>query len=141
MASGKVYGAEWRIQEILTTPEVPFELHGCMLTVPVERKFGSVGAVHTYVDYVCRQQRTTTPDVVVNPRMFKQAHYRWGLITMPNFEQARWAWRECVVLHEIAHHLSTGGHGPEFQKEFKNLLDTYIGPEVGWAYSVLNSGG
>lgn len=138
MAGGKTYGAEWRLQKILDTPDIAFEMHGTTVTVPVERKFGSVEVIRAYVQHVCKKEGRTAPYVVVNNRMKAKATYSLGQINMPNFESARWAWREVVVLHEIAHHLAPhGGHGPIFQKTFTHLLDKYIGAEVGWIYSIL----
>lgn len=133
----KVYDAEWRVCNILDTPDIPFQMHGTTVTIPVERKFGSLETVKAYVDKVCIDHNRVTPKVVVNNRLKKKATYCMGIITMPNFEE-RWAWREAVVLHEIAHHLSsTNGHDKEFRDIFAQLLDKYIGPEVGWVYQTL----
>lgn len=138
MSDGKTYGAEWRLCKILDTPDVPLVIHGTTVTVPVERKFGHIDTVRAYVDYVSTIAGCMTPKVVMNNRLKSKATYCIGTITMPNFDSARWAWREAVVLHEVAHHLAkVGGHGPVFQKNFTQLLDTHIGPEVGWVYSVL----
>lgn len=136
-ASGKTYGAEWRLAKILDTPDVPFTMHGCTVTVPVERKFGHIDTVRAYVNHVCTKEGRTPPKVVVNNRLKTKATYCLGTITMPSFD-APWAWRESVVLHEIAHHLCPSvGHGPHFQKTLARLLDKYIGPEVGWVYQTL----
>jgi putative metallohydrolase (TIGR04338 family) len=141
MSDGSVYGAEWRVADILATPDVPFVMHGCTVTVPVERKFGHIDTVKAYVQHVCEAEGATVPNVVVNNKMKKRATYCLGTITMPNFNE-RWAWRESVVLHEIAHHLTAGhGHDKVFQKALAQLLDKYIGPEIAWAYSVLANGG
>jgi putative metallohydrolase (TIGR04338 family) len=137
MTDAKIYDAEWKLSKILETPDVPFTIHGCTVTIPVERKFGHIDTVRAYVKHVCNKEGRSAPYVVVNNRLKKKATYCLGTITMPNFS-ATWAWRESVVLHEIAHHLSPGtGHGPHFQKTLVRLLDTYIGAEVGWVYSIL----
>jgi putative metallohydrolase (TIGR04338 family) len=136
--SGKVYDAEWRVCNILDTPDIPFQMHGTTVTIPVERKFGSVETVQAYVDHVCKEEGRSAPKVVVSHRMTRRAVYFLGEITLPNFDKARWAWREAVVLHETAHHLSSeSGHGKEFREIFARLLDKYIGPEVGWVYQTL----
>jgi putative metallohydrolase (TIGR04338 family) len=52
---------------------------------------------------------------------------------------ARWALRELVLCHELAHHLrrhaeataAEPGHGPAFQDDYAALVDLVIGPEVG----------
>ncbi len=46
--------------------------------------------------------------------------------------RTRWALRELVVLHEIAHHLCDAEppHGPEFVATFCDLTGVVMGPEV-----------
>lgn len=136
--SAKIYGPEWRVCNVLDTPEIPFEMFGTTVTVPVERKFGHLDTVKAYVNHVCMNENHTVPNVVINKRLKVHATYNWGTISMPLPEKGRWAWREAVVLHEIAHHFApTNDHGKDFQKIFAKLLDKYIGPEIGWVYQIL----
>jgi putative metallohydrolase (TIGR04338 family) len=47
-------------------------------------------------------------------------------------QRDRWALRELVVLHEIAHHICDAPppHGPEFVATFTELAGLVMGPEV-----------
>jgi putative metallohydrolase (TIGR04338 family) len=47
-------------------------------------------------------------------------------ITLP-----QWARRRVIILHEVAHHLSSFQHGPRFAKCFLELVRTFIGPAEG----------
>jgi putative metallohydrolase (TIGR04338 family) len=50
--------------------------------------------------------------------------------------------RELVVLHELAHHLDSGGgpaHGPAFVATFCELAAAVMGPEVGHVLRVVYS--
>ncbi len=143
MSDAATYGPEWRIRQVLETPDVPFKMHGVTITVPHERKFGHIDTVRKYVEHVCTSEGFSVPAVVESKKLKNRAYYEpLGVrITMPNFDKARWAWREIVVLHEIAHHMQPfQGHSDPFQKTFADLLGKYIGSEIGWAYSVLRYG-
>ena len=55
----------------------------------------------------------------------------------------RWAMREIVVLHELAHHVTrmhNGGvaaHGPEFVSEFIDLMSAVMAPQVALAMRMI----
>jgi putative metallohydrolase (TIGR04338 family) len=62
------------------------------------------------------------------------ARYRSGVITVPS------PIRKLVVLHELAHHLTTAsqrrggaadGHGSDFIRAFLDLIDSVVGPHTG----------
>ena len=78
----------------------------------------------------------TARPVAVRPRRGRTAaHYERhegdAVIAVPA-RRDRWALRELVVLHEVAHHLcdATPPHGPEFVGAFCELAGLVMGPEV-----------
>jgi putative metallohydrolase (TIGR04338 family) len=148
----KVYAAEEFVRTMFTraaergNPAVEF--FGAPLTLPPEGRFGSVAAVQAYVDDVLALPavRAAWPDatpVRVRPRRgVTAAHYeRSGgaaVIAVPE-TQTRWALRELVVLHEIAHHLSDADppHGPAFVAAMRDLAAAVMGPEVAYVLQVV----
>lgn len=122
------------------------EFHGSRLTLPVERRFADVASVQRFVDAVLslasvRARWGVLPPVTVRERAGQRAaHYEPpGGIAVPARE--RWALRELVVCHEIAHHVAdhtaqrAGGgdrarHGPPFPDCYAALVGHVIGPEV-----------
>lgn len=134
----RVYDAEHALCDALGR-EVPFDFFGSMLTLPLERKFGTVENVQHYVDKVLalnwvRARWDPRPIEVRERRGQDKAHYQCGTIAVPVLRT--WALREEVVLHEVAHHLANDGHGPEFAAVLGVLLREIVGPEVGlvWRY-------
>jgi putative metallohydrolase (TIGR04338 family) len=141
----KVYAAEEFVRVLFDRASEhgnrAIEFFGTQLTLPPEARFGSVDAVQRYVDAVLAmavvRQRWpgATPLTVRRRRGATGAHYELGddgaLIAVPD-GRGHWALRELVVLHEIAHHLSTVDppHGPEFVATFCDLADAVMGPEV-----------
>jgi putative metallohydrolase (TIGR04338 family) len=122
------------------------DFFGTRLTLPPEGRFASVQAVQRYVDDVLGLVRNRWPGAgpltVRARRGVTAAHYehwdRGATIAVPE-QRTRWALRELVVLHEIAHHLSNAEppHGPEFVAAFCNLADAVMGPEVGHVLRVV----
>lgn len=117
------------------------EIQGVILTLPPEGKFGSVESVQAYCDKVTGMVK----DIPVRVRARKgdsYAHYKSGVVAVPDGRH-RWAMREIVILHELAHHLTrhAGGHGPEFVAAFIDLLSRVMGPEVGLALRLINVSG
>ncbi len=118
------------------------DFHGSVIEVPVQRRFGDLGAIETYLSWV-----TSLPCVVecfgrvapVGVRARKgqaKAHYEpvEGVIAIPL--DTRWAARESVVLHELAHHIvmSRDGndgpaHGAAFTVAMCALVECALGPE------------
>ncbi|EKF25819.1 hypothetical protein C731_0159 [Mycolicibacterium hassiacum DSM 44199] len=148
----KVYAAE---QFVRTMFDRAAEHHnrvvdffGTSLTLPPEAKFGSREDVQRYVDDVLALPgvRARWPDAgplnVRGRRGERAAHYELtdagAVIAVPD-ASARWALRELVVLHEIAHHLCDAEppHGPEFVATFCELAATVMGPEVGHVLRVV----
>jgi putative metallohydrolase (TIGR04338 family) len=140
-----VYEAEWALRDLYDraaqsgNPVV--ELDGISLTLPPEARFASVESLQTYVDKVTGMAGEVT---VRERRGSSCAHYERGghVIAIP-MGRNRWACREIVVLHELAHHYSRsehgvgGAHGPHFVNEFVKLLGRVMGVEIGLAYRLL----
>ncbi|MFE5878583.1 TIGR04338 family metallohydrolase [Rhodococcus sp. NPDC056506] len=118
------------------------EVMGSTFTLPVERKFGSVESVQTYCDQLLGLNwvRETWPRATVSVSVRSRAgnaaaHYSNDVIAVPDDRDGRWALREFVVLHELAHHLGDpasdeASHGPEFVDRYTNLVGEIIGPEA-----------
>jgi putative metallohydrolase (TIGR04338 family) len=111
------------------------DFFGTQLTLPPEGRFATAAAVQRYVDDVLAHVGTARPLTVRARRGATAAHYERGddgaTIAVPD-RRTRWALRELVVLHEIAHHLSDAEppHGPEFVATFCGLAEAVMGPEV-----------
>ncbi|KUI21434.1 hypothetical protein AU193_03315 [Mycobacterium sp. GA-1285] len=118
------------------------EFFGTSLTLPPEARFASLESVQRYVDDVLalpavRRRWAQVAPLGVRPRRgAAAAHYEVdddgdAVIAVPR-SRTRWALRELVVLHEIAHHLCEAAppHGPEFVTTFCELADAVMGPEV-----------
>ncbi|AQA03526.1 hypothetical protein BVC93_15150 [Mycobacterium sp. MS1601] len=115
------------------------DFFGTSLTLPPEARFSSVDDVQRYVDRVLGLPSRLT---VRARRGATAAHYEnrngTGVIAVPEVS-TRWALRELVVLHEIAHHLCPCDppHGPEFATAMADLAATVMGPEAGYVLRVL----
>lgn len=129
------------------------DFFGTCLTLPPEAKFASLPAVQRYVDDVLAMPTVLTrwpaagPVIVRQRRSSSAAHYHHyegtGIIAVPDHSTHRWALRELVVLHEIAHHLADSsadnnpGHGTGFITTFSELAELVMGPEVGYVLRVV----
>ncbi len=120
------------------------EIAGSTISVPIERKFGSIEAVQRYVDLVldrvAADYHASAKVRVRTRRGDGSAHYRWNEIAIPdhNSWNRSWAMRELVVLHEIAHHLAIGKqHNPKFVSAFADLVERFMGPEAALMLRVL----
>lgn len=144
---GKVYEGEFKMRGMLDFANSEdgarlVEIGGSRITLPVERKFASVDSIQQYVNKVL-----TLPSVkeqfpralyAVRVRARKGtrfAHYCTGEIAIP-MHGSRWACREIVILHEMAHHLARDGHGPKFRRAFCKLIEVAMAPEVSFALQV-----
>lgn len=137
-----VYAAEDQWSEALNRGG-RVDFHGSIIEVPVQRRFGELGAIQAYLDAVVQ-----LPDVVqafgsigaVTVRARKgqmKAHYEpeHQVIAIPL--DATWAARESVVLHELTHHIvmNTGAadepaHGARFTSSMCMLVEGVLGPEA-----------
>lgn len=141
----KVYAAEAFVRTLFDRAAEhgnhAIEFFGTALTLPPEARFASVESVQRYVDDVLalptvrRQWPHVGALTVRSRRGATAAHYEVGgdgaAIAVPE-ARTRWALRELVVLHEIAHHLCDAAppHGPEFVATFCELADAVMGPEA-----------
>ena len=130
------------------------EAFGSRVAVPDDRKFGDIESVQRYVDAVLGLGwvRQLAPEraglaVRVRPRAgATKAEYEFATHTIavpPHRVGGRWAMRELVVLHEIAHHLSAQpGHGPPFVDTLLTLIEELVGTEAGFLLraSLLDAG-
>jgi putative metallohydrolase (TIGR04338 family) len=137
----KVYAAENILARMYDraaesgSPEV--SLHGVTVTLPPEAKFGCVESVQAYISRVMAlpavvaEFGSKTVPAVRHRQGTRAAHYQAGTIAVPTARDGRWAMRELVILHELAHHLAWGDrHGPRFVSTFITLLGAVLGPEI-----------
>lgn len=141
----RVYQAEFRLRDLydaaVKIDSYEVKLDGIRLQLPPEGKFGCIDSMQRYVDRVM-------PGVCVRARKGDRlAHAEpWHRVIAIPADRDRWACREIVVLHELAHIATrsdhahgTAAHGPEFVSTFTDLLSATMGPEVGLAYRLLCS--
>lgn len=126
------------------------DFFGTQLTLPPEARFASVESVQAYVDDVLslpavRAAWSGAGALRVRARRgATAAHFeRIGdvaTIAVPG-NGSRWALRELVVLHEIAHHLCDAepAHGPEFVATLRELTAAVMGPEVAHVLQVVGA--
>ncbi|MGN6245602.1 MAG: TIGR04338 family metallohydrolase [Motilibacteraceae bacterium] len=121
------------------------DFFGSSLTLPPERRFADVASVQRYVEAVlglswvaerwpglagCRVRERSG-----QTRATYEATAGSPCIAIPL--ATRWAGRELVVLHEVAHHLvahspvaGEPSHGPTFTGTFLALVEVVVGAEV-----------
>jgi putative metallohydrolase (TIGR04338 family) len=142
---GKVYAAEQFVRTLFDRAAEHgsrvVDFFGTPLTLPPEGRFASVESVQRYVESVLnhpsvqRQWPALTPISVRPRRGVTAAHYERhdgaAVIAVPA-RHDRWALRELVVLHEIAHHVCDvqPPHGPQFVATFCELAGVVMGSEV-----------
>lgn len=142
-----VYAAEDQLARLLDRAGAgaAVEFFGSTLTLPPERRLADLASAQRYVDAVLALPSVTgrwpgLPPVRVRARAGGgRAHYERSVIALPT-ERAdgRWAGRETVVLHEVAHHLAAHSpsadnepaHGPTFTAALCLLLEVAIAPEA-----------
>ena len=142
---GKVYEAENLVHRIFDrSVDYPVvEIAGSRLTLPPERRFGSIDSVQDYVDKVLALNwvRTTWVRAGVPVRVRErtgstQAHYEraGAIMAVPGHRSGSgWALRELVILHEMAHHLAEGpepAHGGPFLDRLLTMVDGVVGAEA-----------
>lgn len=115
---------------------------GSRVTVPDDRKFGDIDSVQRYVDAVLALDwvHRGSPDRAALPVRVRaragatKAEYEFATHTIavpPHAVGGRWAMRELVVLHELAHHLAPdAGHGPGFAAQLLELVEELVGVEA-----------
>jgi len=141
----RVYDAEHLVHRIFDrSVDFPvIDVVGSRITLPIERKFGSIDAVQRYVDGVLALDwvgrtwtRASVPVLVRERSGASQAHYEraGAVMAVPGHRAgSAWALRELVILHELAHHLADDveiAHGGAFVERLLDLVDGIVGPEA-----------
>lgn len=149
----KVYEGEFRVRDMLDrandhqNPMRDVTLMGTTFSLPREAKFACIDSIQRYVDIVLGypEIKEAWPQAQSSVKVYARnghscAHYQGGGIHIPMGDggRSRWACRELVVLHELAHHLAyaEGDHGPLFRHAFVRLASVAMAPEVGFALQV-----
>lgn len=142
----KVYSAEKTLQWLYDHPAASHDVAGICLQLEPEARFASLDSVAAYLDRV-----VSHPGVLAEfghhgrisvreRRGEKMAHYESQTATIAiNTTGTRWALRELVVLHEIAHHYSRDdqAHGPQFAAALTRLIELVMGPQAALALRLL----
>lgn len=154
----RVYDAEHLVRRMFDRADGgtgrQVHLHGSTITLPIERRFGSLDSVETYLQWVLAQEavaaaypRSTVPIRVRARRGATAAHYDHSAATIaiPDGREGRWALRELVILHELAHHLGEPeadrpAHGGPFVARVLDLVDLVMGPEAAFVLRVAYTG-
>jgi putative metallohydrolase (TIGR04338 family) len=116
------------------------EVEGVTLDLPPEGKFADIASLQTYCDKVCKLMKVEAVHVEAHRNQHGNAFYQSAgrRIVIPD-GQNRWALRELVVLHELAHHvtwvqnLDAAAHGPEFVANYITMLERVMAPQAGLA--------
>lgn len=137
----KVYAAEHQLQRMIDSiAKFPtLEIAGSTVTLHPPLRFGALEQVQHYVRTVCDNEGASRLDVRLS-RAQRWARYHGSYISLPTGgkDGGRWAWREEVVLHEIAHHLTPGHeHDGVFCARLISLFTDYISPEIGFLIRLL----
>jgi len=149
--ASKVYQVEFALRDILDVCSEGDKTYrgiaGMQLTMPAEYKFGELDHIQRYAnavirDYNSRHDTRHGKVRVVEGRksLHRKAYYTHGMgrITLPQRDSGSWAWRQTVVLHEVAHHLAPcQGHGEGFAEVMLDLLENYVGLQAGLVYVIL----
>lgn len=116
------------------------DFFGSRLTLPVQRRFGTIRAMQTYVDWllvhrdVVEQLGTQSPVNVRERAGQTKAHYDPATSTIAIPLLSGWAARESVLLHEVAHHVMSRGnaawHGSVYASAMLVLVTCALGPEA-----------
>lgn len=114
-------------------------VNGVTVTLPPEAKFGCVDSIQAYINRVLTipAVRQAFPALSLSVPTVRhrqgttKAHYHNGEIAIPTDRGGKWAMRELVVLHELAHHMAPGArHGARFAAAELTLFGIVLGPEV-----------
>ena len=146
-----VYNTEFEIRHLLETAEKrevwSYDFYGHKMQLPRERNFADVESIQRYVAAVCdlSQVRATFPSLrtpeVVERRGGRFADYvplKNQIRIHTRERNQRWAMREVVVLHELAHACSPGdSHGKNFRGAFVYLVGEAMGPELATIMSAM----
>jgi putative metallohydrolase (TIGR04338 family) len=141
-----VYEAEGSLARLIDRrAEFPIvDAFGSRVAVPDDRKFGDIDSIQRYVDAVLALgwvRHAAPAQAAMSVRVRARAGATKAeydavsrTIAVPTHRVGgRWAMRELVVLHELAHHLAPGGgHGPTFVTTLLELVSELVGTEAGF---------
>lgn len=136
------YAAEFALRHVLDMAEKyenwNYDFHGYKMQLPQERKFADLASIQAYYEKVMALPSVqgywpgrTAP--TVRPRSNGSAAHYNGLrheVAICIHRGERFALREIVVLHELAHSLERDQHGPRFRGAFIYLLNVCMGQEA-----------
>jgi putative metallohydrolase (TIGR04338 family) len=142
----RVYSAEKTLRWLYDHPASSHDIGGVAIQLEPEARFASLDSVAAYLDRVISHPAVIAefgaraPITVRERRGEKSAHYEPNTATIAiNTTGTRWSLRECVLLHETAHHYSRTGspHGPEFTATLTRLIELVMGPQAALALRLL----
>ena len=142
----RVYSAEKTLRWLYDHPASSHDIGGVIVQLEPEARFASLDSVAAYLDRVVSHPAVIAefgPSAPINVRERrgeKSAHYEPNTTTIAiNTTGTRWSLRECVLLHETAHHYSRTGpaHGPEFTTTLTRLIELVMGPQAALALRLL----
>lgn len=113
------------------------EVYGSTIYVePCERKFAREEDAQAYVNLVFDWlEMGDPPRVKVDRRMTKSARYIRSNNTIRVGDHVpggfSWGLREVVLLHEMAHAITPGGHDTTFCNALVHLVSRCMSPEIG----------
>jgi putative metallohydrolase (TIGR04338 family) len=112
----RVYAAEDQFAALMNRGG-SVDFFGSQIDIPIQRRFGDIDSVRTYVESVIQLLRSTDPNLSL-PRVrvrrgSTRAHYEFDTQTMAFPVNDQWALRETVILHECAHHVTLARHGSQ----------------------------
>jgi len=141
-----VYEAEASLARLIDQrAEFPIvDAFGSRVAIPDDRKFGDIDSIQRYVDAVLALgwvRRAAPAQAALPVRVRARAGATKAeydaisrTIAVPTHRVGgRWAMRELVVLHELAHHLAPAGdHGAAFVAMLLELVSELVGAEAGF---------
>ena len=145
----RVYSAEKTLQWFYDHPASSHDVGGVVVQLEPEARFASLDSITAYLDRVVSHPAVIAEFghrgriMVRERRGEKMAHYESATATIAvNTSGTRWALRELVVLHEIAHHYARTGpaHGTEFTATLTLLIELVMGPQAALALRLLYAG-
>ncbi len=133
----KVYSAEDQFTAVMNRGGT-VDFFGSQIDIPIQRRFGDIESVRTYVESVIGLLRNTHPNLslphVRARRGSTRAHYEFETRTIAIPTSDQWALRETVILHECAHHVTltrcgsgVPSHGSEFVTSMLELVGQVLG--------------
>ncbi len=136
------YLAEWMFTDLVDTSTDVIHAYGSTIPRPSEIRFSHEDHIQTYVDRVLGHPSVRGPlglskaEVVISNRLKRMAYAQGSRIVLP---RKAWAWRESVVLHEVAHILTPTdrAHGALFASRYLHLVGLFMGPEAEWLMGCL----